>query len=219
MTFCGHNKVEGVSYETKTWQQTGNEFIAEWMTNWQVEPPTIREKEICLFFLFVSLWQESNLTTTLRPPLTSQVDLIRRFFQVRSSAKEWERGCWTPRRMRKRKKDGKWSPTLFCAIMHGGDSTTCSALRGFLFGFRHNARHDVSAPNKGGPSKPQATTPNLDLHAKIHHHLLITHKKWRAAMGKNSSFYRQKIFCRAAALHLGITAARMQRKKPISNKC
>ena len=41
-----------------------------------------------------------------------------------------------------RKKDGKWSPTLFCAIMHG-------TLGVFFLRFRHNARHDVSAPNKG----------------------------------------------------------------------
>ena len=53
------------------------------------------------------------------------------------------------------KKDGKWSPTLFCAIMHGTGV--------FFLRFRHNARHDVSAPNKGSHNafpRLYSTTPS-----------------------------------------------------------
>ena len=39
--------------------------------------------------------------------------------------------------------------------------------RGFLFGFRHNARHDVSAPNKGGAKARRFSTTKYPQYSTI----------------------------------------------------
>ena len=63
----------------------------------------------------------SLLFVSFATPLTRRVDLIRCFFLVLSVWPSWDQRMLNPKtNEEKEKKDGKWSPTLFCAIMHGG---------------------------------------------------------------------------------------------------
>lgn len=95
----------------------------------------------------------SLLFVSLATPLTRRVDLIRCFFLSCRCGLAGTRGCWTPRRMRKRKKkDGKWSPTLFCAIMHGGGVF----FLGFVIMPDMMCRHLI----KGGPKQEDSQQPS-----------------------------------------------------------
>jgi hypothetical protein len=97
----------------------------------------------------------SLLFVSLATPLTRRVDLIRCFFSFSCRCGlAGTRGCWTPRRMRKRKKkDGKWSPTLFCAIMHGGGVF----FLGFVIMPDMMCRHLI----KGGPKQEDSQQPSI----------------------------------------------------------
>ena len=103
----------------------------------------------------------SLLFVSLATPLTRRVDLIRCFFLSCRCGLAGTRGCWTPRRMRKRKKKKRWK-----MVSH---SLLCNNAwwRGFLFGFRHNARHDVSAPNKGGAKARRFSTTKYPQYSTI----------------------------------------------------
>ena len=102
----------------------------------------------------------SLLFVSFATPLTRRVDLIRCFFLVLSVWPSWDQRMLNPKTNEEKEKK-RWK-----MVSH---SLLCNNAwwRGFLFGFRHNARHDVSAPNKGGAKARRFSTTKYPQYSTI----------------------------------------------------